>query len=166
MGIKFTAEECDRIIDISNRSEKKLGQNLGYNTKHSYSYTNLGYSESTSWIFDRLGIFFTESSGRKLISPLHQISIHSYKKGEYFDRHSDQNYAMYSVGACLNDDYEGGDFIMYSPDYIIPKEKGLIYYFDSRKQHKITKINRGIRWSLISFILKGNLEISNKNNLI
>ena len=166
MEIRFTPEECKTIIDISNNSEKKLGQNLNYRTKHSYKYTNISYNATTDWIFERVSKFFTQSSGLDLVLPLNQISIHSYNEGEYFDRHSDQDYAIFSIGACLNDEYEGGDFKVYSPDYTVPKDVGLIYYFDSRKQHQITKITKGTRWSLICFVLLENLNTGNKQNLI
>jgi hypothetical protein len=64
----------------------------------------------------------------------------------------------------LNDDYVGGDFILYGPKEILPKKAGVIYSFKNTREHEITKIESGNRYSLIIFLNKDNVET--KINLI
>jgi predicted 2-oxoglutarate/Fe(II)-dependent dioxygenase YbiX len=63
-----------------------------------------------------------------------------------------------NVGVCLNDDYEGGHFIMYGPKQVIPKKAGTIYSFKNTREHEVTKIESGIRYSLIIFLYKENIK--------
>ena len=54
-------------------------------------------------------------------------------------------------------DYEGGEFHFYNgiDDPEIPpiQEQGSILVFDSRMWHKVTPITKGVRYSLVSWIL-------------
>lgn len=166
MGIGFTSQECKDIIELYLNGLNLKGQDLSFRTSRAYSYYTLKANNKTNWIFERLKKFFEEETGIKLYGFPTTASIHCYVENEYFSRHSDQQYAQYSVGACLNEDYEGGEFVLYRPDLILPKKEGTLYYFDSWRQHEIKKITKGIRWSLICFLGAEHLGFKNKSQLI
>ena len=54
------------------------------------------------------------------------------------------------------DDYEGGNLQLLSEDsnsYIAPRKKGTIILFDSRTQHRVLKVTRGVRKSLVGWVV-------------
>ncbi len=57
-----------------------------------------------------------------------------------------------SVVGLLNDDYEGGDFVMWE-DQIIDLKKGDVMIFPSNFMypHKVTEVTKGCRYSFVSW---------------
>lgn len=54
------------------------------------------------------------------------------------------------------DDYEGGNvqFIDENGDnYVAPRQRGSIVLFDSRTQHRVVKVNKGVRKSIVGWVL-------------
>lgn len=55
------------------------------------------------------------------------------------------------------DTYDGGNLQIMnegnSESYIVPREKGTIVIFDSRARHRVTKVTRGVRKSLVGWTL-------------
>ena len=166
MEIKFTEEECQSIITYSLTLSKNKSSDLAINTKNSYEYRTIIKIPETKWIFDKMLKFFTEYTGIPVFKSLEEVYVHTYYEGDSFSRHSDQSYALHSVGVCLNSDYEGGEFVLYNPDNTLPKETGLIYTFDSTRQHQILEVKKGIRWSMIGFLQLGHVGYNNTNKLI
>ena len=69
------------------------------------------------------------------------------------------------MGVCLNDNYDGGEFVLYNPEEQLPKETGNIYTFPSVRLHEVKKIIKGERWSIIGFLHIDNLDFP-KTSLI
>lgn len=54
------------------------------------------------------------------------------------------------------DDYEGGNLQIMSEDgssYIAPRIRGTVIVFDSRAKHRVLKVTKGVRKSLVSWIV-------------
>lgn len=54
------------------------------------------------------------------------------------------------------DEYEGGNVQLLDVDvksYFVPKERGTLFFFDSRLQHRAMKVKSGLRKSLISWTI-------------
>ncbi len=100
----------------------------------------------------------------KDLKPLDILHIHKYKEGDYFKKHKDNLYPtqIHNIGVCLNDDYVGGEFVLYEPDEVLPKKQGELYTFRSLRYHEVKEITNGERWSIICFLHIENIEI-NKN---
>ena len=52
------------------------------------------------------------------------------------------------------DDYEGGNLQLLDEtgtSYIAPRKKGTIILFDSRSQHRVLKVTKGVRKSLVGW---------------
>lgn len=97
--------------------------------------------------------------------------IMRYKENDYFLRHTDNNYVYgknrYLVtGFHLNDNYEGGDYIVYDPYYFIEKEIGVPYVFESKCDHEVKKITKGTRRCVIMFINHEDVVSKENNKLI
>jgi hypothetical protein len=169
--IQFTKEECNNIIDLCLELE---GTDRDVNSKNierpreniSYTYYNIYKNEKVEWIFNRITDYLIYEKNIEVVKPFDVIHLHKYLTGNKFERHSDIYYPnqVLNVGVCLNDDYEGGEFILYNPTQSIPKKQGLIYSFKNTTEHEVTEITKGIRYSLILFLFKDNIRV--KNNLI
>jgi predicted 2-oxoglutarate/Fe(II)-dependent dioxygenase YbiX len=65
----------------------------------------------------------------------------------------------------LNDDYTGGEYIVYDPEYIIPKEIGVPYVFEANRDHEVKIVTSGTRRSVVMFITHEDV-ISSNNKLL
>lgn len=167
--IVFTKEECGYIINLSKELDeaKPYGykdNNNNKNLKISYNVWKLNRSDKTQWIFDKIKTYFENETNLKIKKELDKIYIHKYIKGQKFAKHNDTQYKtqIHNVGVCLNDNYEGGEFILYNPEFFLPKNAGEIYTFPSTRFHEVKEILNGERWSIIGFLHIENIEI-NKN---
>ena len=91
-----------------------------------------------------------------------QIRFNRYKKGQIMSRHSDHIVSLFtgeqrgipvlSIVGVLNDDYEGGEFIMFD-DYEIKFKAGDVIVFPSifLYPHKVKPVKKGIRYSFVSW---------------
>jgi hypothetical protein len=163
----FSKEECDKIINLTLEIE---GTHRDGNSKNverpsekiSYTYYNIYKDKNVDWIFDRITDYLVLDNDIEIIKPFDIIHLHKYEEGNQFKRHRDIYYPnqILNVGVCLNDDYVGGDFVLYGPTQIIPKIAGTIYSFKNTREHEVTKIESGIRYSLIIFLYKENMKSS------
>jgi hypothetical protein len=167
----FTKEECSTIINLSLELEGSTSDVNSKNVKKhreniSYTYYNIYKNKKVEWIFDRITDYLLYEQNIEVIKPFDIIHLHKYLAGNKFNRHRDIYFPnqVLNVGVCLNDNYDGGDFILYNPTQLIPKKAGLIYSFKNTTEHEVKEITKGIRYSLIIFLYKDNLKL--KNNLI
>ena len=108
---------------------------------------------------------------------LYNFSLHEfeslqysrYEKGDHYDWHIDTHSKPYHNGMirklsftlCLNDEFEGGDFKICQPHPITDKtiektfklKKGEMIVFPSNTWHKVDKITKGIRKSLVGWVV-------------
>ena len=102
------------------------------------------------------------------LNKLTPCQVARYDVGDFYDFHQDSGHAMneyeketrkLSMTVQLSDpkDYEGGEFLFYNghKDPIEPecKEQGSILVFDSRMWHKVAPVTKGVRYSLVTWIL-------------
>jgi Rps23 Pro-64 3,4-dihydroxylase Tpa1-like proline 4-hydroxylase len=123
---------------------------------------------SDSYYIEKLLKWFEKETNEKLKNYNYDLIIHTFNEGDFFSKHVDSmkinnKNRAYVVGIFLNDDYIGGDFILYNPKKILPKVKGTPYYFKSDRMHEITMVKKGVRKSGLIFIHHEDLE---KHNLI
>lgn len=158
--ISFTKNECDKIINLSSTLQKV--ERDEFPRPISYDFYSIGWSESTKWIFDRMDSYFTETTGIKVIKQLNAIHLFDYSVGDRFCKHRDIYYdnQIYNIGVCLNENYEGGEFVLYEPEYkVLPKNTGEIYTFNHSLEHEVLEVKKGNRWSLIGFYFYEHLDL-------
>lgn len=129
---------CSDIIKfIENKTHLRIENEKNH-------YTKISLNRNTeSWIFD-----FVES---KLLSKYKIKNIFralKYTKGDFMALHKDGDYghAHLSGGILLNDDYEGGDFIIEGKKLEIPI--GEVFTFGRNELHEVKPIKSGVRYSL------------------
>lgn len=157
--IHFNAEECNNIIRLSD--ELKEVHRNDSDRGISYTFWSIGNEAKYAWIFDRFNSFLEqEHSDLKVIKNIDAIHLFRYKKGNSFTRHKDIYYdnQAYNVGVNLTDNYGGGEFKLYNPDIVLEKKAGKLYQFYHTREHEVTEITSGERWSLIGFYFYDNIS--------
>lgn len=158
----FNSEECGKIIQMTTENAK-----VWYSGDRSYTSFDFFYNDENTWVYDRMANFFVSETGIKIKELKKNIHFHKYVEGDKFDLHNDDmRERMYGVGLMLNDNFDGGDFIFYNPDKVVlNKQTGNTYIFDVRINHQVKLITSGVRYAMLWFLNKNNLEFE-KNNLI
>jgi len=162
--ISFSKKECSEIINLSNIFEPKHSSTLFRREDFNYYYHVVIRNEQTQWIFNRLSNYLKTEYPMNKLHEMPEIYLHRYLVGNEFARHDDSTThpdQLLNIGVCLNDDYEGGEFIAYGPFEILPKVTGTIYTMKSDREHEVKKIESGERWSLILFLNKHHLNTGN-----
>ena len=86
--------------------------------------------------------------------------ISKYSKGEYYKMHMDFGKGIHltrklslTVQLSDEDSYEGGDLIFYNGSIKdkAPRGKGSVIVFDSRLNHEVTEVTKGVRYSLVKW---------------
>lgn len=165
--ILFSKDECNYIINLS----EELDEINPYGYKDNiirYRVWVINRNDKTQWIFNKIYTYFEKETGLKIKKELDRIFLHKYTKGQKFEKHADTYYKtqIHNVGVCLNDNYEGAEFVLYEPEEQIPKELGNIYTFLSARFHEVKEILNGERWSIIGFLHIDNLNLFQKKSLI
>lgn len=116
----------------------------------------------------------SESLNLKLHSFNQKFQILRYDTNDFFLRHNDDDIKYRNVfgknrylvtGFHLNDDYTGGDFTIYDPEYILTKEIGVPYVFEAKRDHEVKIVTSGTRRSVVMFINHEDV-ISSNNKLL
>lgn len=158
---------------IFDKSEIELLDNLWETPTHKKFddreyYAVVSYSELTKPIVNKLLSWFEKQNNLQLISYNKDLIFHRFYENNYFSRHRD-NILMhgknraYVVGFHLNNDYEGGEYILYDNNTIIDNTPGVPYCFNSKVEHEIKPVISGVRKSVLIFI---NHEDIKKNRII
>jgi hypothetical protein len=161
--VLFTEDECKNIINL-NKNKSQSWED----SDRLYESLLIQYNSETMWLFDRLKSFFEDITKIKMTNLKKDIHYHIFKTNSYFGLHSDDlGNRMYSVGVLLNNNFVGGDFVLYDKDgLILNKTAGNTYIFDVSIKHEITKIMDGERYSIIWFIKNDNIKIEKCQKVI
>jgi len=154
----FSKEECEKIISFNKKYLRGFhtNNNQPEQTKTLYKGYNIPKNNETIFLFEKLFTFFEKQTNRKLYTYPIECYLMKYDIGDKFRLHDDAGMGrIYSIGICLNDDYEGGKFLVNDDE--VTKETGNAYFFESHILHRVTEITNGTRWSIISFIQSPDL---------
>mgnify|MGYP003632584870 CR=1 FL=1 len=185
----LTHEECDGLINEfeHKKNESLLESSLDYKTnKHRQSSFKviplIPYTDSFNFIREKTksaidtwinyleqpNYFFTHLLKNHLKFS-HNYRIMKYETGAEIHPHSDHDIGTYgSISFNLNEDYEGGEFKFFNGNYTIPLGKGdaLIFPADFFWVHEVTKVTKGERYSINSFIRSSSENILNQGKLL
>ena len=122
--------------------------NVYYNDiKAAFEYTIKKYSEE-----------------HELFSVIHHTDfrVNKYSEGGFMSKHCDnihhshgQKYGFPQVSSLLflNDNYEGGEFVVADEVYNTKKGSGIIFPSNFMFPHEVKPITKGTRWSIITWIM-------------
>lgn len=119
----------------------------------SIQYTQYGEGEFYKWHVDTASRDLYELSSIKSTNMDEESQENRFKE---FLKANTQSVRKLSFTVQLSDpdSYEGGDVQMINDDdllYTIPRERGTIIAFDSRTKHRVRKVTKGVRRSLVGW---------------
>ena len=123
--ILFNKTECNKIISLIETITKENGKNKygsKPNTDVSFDEYKIQNDETNSWFMNRIKIFVEETLKVKLNKLNNDVHILRYGINDGFSKHVDYNpnngpdTRIYTLGVLLNDEFEGGEFIIYQND--------------------------------------------------
>lgn len=171
----FSSTECDALIALSEQSHSTLATLNGTDNpdeilKFRHSYTTFIYkSNQIKNIFENLDqkIFAINNENFGFdIDCLTYYQYTLYNEDGFFEWHRDLIFNSYnqkrdskmrklSISVLLNDEFEGGDFIINNGNQQkalpINLKKGDAIIFPSFISHKVSKITNGTRKSLVAW---------------
>ncbi len=65
---------------------------------------------------------------------------------------TERNFAQLSCLVFLNDNYEGGEFVVADQEYETSKGSALIFPANFMFPHKVKEVTKGERWSIGAFL--------------
>ena len=166
----FTAEECDRIVELAVTGRAEPGPIWGgdsygvYRDLRDVHSSFLGRDDGAGWLFERLdALFATAADTFSLpVDPVEEdIQILRYEVGCHFktwhtdagrDRHDRRRISM-SVELSEREAYDGGELEIVPERLGRPRTlpRGAAQIFPSRCLHRVTPVTRGTRWSLVAW---------------
>ena len=162
----FSPEECDRIVDL--RTAMKQGKAAPFKDQGLYRDSQICWirpNPESAWLFDKLRRIVVHLNGKFYRAELdgftEPIQLSEYGVGHFYDWHLDTGKEEASVRKLsftvqLSDpsDYEGGDMEVFAsvrPD-ALPRTRGTIGVFPSYLLHRVNKVTKGTRISIVGWI--------------
>ena len=162
MNVKFTKEECDKIINLSKSYKEKHVSEIAVYDNLNYFYYSIIRDSNTQWIFDRFRDFLLDKFPSNKLNEMEIVNLHKYLPGCEFLKHNDRlrnSSHIYVVGSVISSNFKGGDFVLFDPEEVLTREPGYIYGFDTTRDHEVTKVTEGERWALVMFLTEKDLNI-------
>lgn len=179
----FTEDECDKIIELGEVAEfmkAKVGSSVeGGEENTAIRETDIVWirpSEDTAWLFRKLADIVTKINFDKFQLDLEAFDGFQYSKyneNGHYDWHVDtwsispdaNFFRKLSVSLLLShpEEYENGELLL-SPNgnnltpMILKPKKGDIVVFYSHTPHKVTRVTKGTRISLVTWCLGNKLK--------
>lgn len=162
----FTPEECRQLIadfapHLKPASVETLDPDQSANIRKS-SAVFVFPSESTGWVFERLGKAILEINealyGFEVSQFREGFQFTRYEVGEYYGPHFDigpgkltERKLSMTVQLSAPEDYTGGELIIY-PGFVANRDQGSLTVFPSFMCHDVRPVKTGVRYSLVSWL--------------
>ena len=126
---------------------------------------NVYYEELKNCSADVAQRYSEEMKKNKRIFTAEKVTdfrLNKYDVGGFMSKHTDNihhshgqqyGYPQASLLFFLNDDYEGGDFIVSNCHYRPKKGSAIIFPSNFMFPHRVIKVTKGTRWSIVSWIM-------------
>jgi PKHD-type hydroxylase len=171
----FTAEECEKILQIS-KEDYAISASIGGGNSgaierriRSAKIYNVDNTENNRWIFEKMAVIVSLANKYHFdydISGItHSLQLVEYSAEEevsgHYDWHTDSGpgpsaMRKISVTVQLSDpnDYKGCELLINNHGTIVEgtKERGSVHMFPSYMVHKVNPITEGTRYALVIWI--------------
>jgi PKHD-type hydroxylase len=159
----ISQEDCQRVLEAARQEPCERGSLIGgYDATRECHCTWLPDTAHTGWLYDRVGELFIQANrafGFELSGMVEPVMAACYSEGDYFDWHLDAGPELaanrklsMSILLARPETYEGGDLeICGAAAPYRQVEAGTAIVFPSFLSHRVTRIARGRRLSLVAF---------------
>ena len=170
----LTIEECENLIEqvkkLPSEDAGVLIQNkveVDHEIRDS-KITPLEFEASDHyWVFEKIVPHFVALNGKYFNFDVYGFQepfqfIEYVAPCGHYDNHIDKilkgNVRKLTVVLQLSnpEDYEGGNLQIMAEDgksYFAPRQRGTVIVFDSRSQHRVLKVTKGLRKSLVGWVV-------------
>lgn len=180
----LSSQECDLVcsdlenlvkIDGSTMAQvRPEGSDIKSNSDRKGEICFIPSNEkSNAWLFERCSeiVKYANDQWFKFdVNSIESLQLSEYKEGDYFKPHLDliydnpskyQRKLSFSIQLSDPEEYEGGDLILNTiveNKWTAPKSKGCVTIFPSFVAHEVTPVTRGVRKSLVGWVLGPNFK--------
>jgi len=162
----FDKEQCEKIKGLINEEYKghSYTNNRGALTFEQYKILD---DTDNKWFLDVFKNFIYDSTKTIVNDIKMDVQILKYVINDNFPKHTDidhikkhKSVRLFTIGILLNDEFDGGDLIVYDIDgeKKLKKEIGNCYIFDAILPHEVTKITKGVRYVLIAHLINSEVK--------
>ena len=178
--ILFTREEVNSILSYMNDAESVISKQM---IKHNgVLYKNgdflrkkLNFTDENMWIFEKIKKWTSELNMELIWKSTPFSAFRKYRKGDFFVKHIDNlndkldysggGHKILTISIQLSDEdeYEGGDFLVWNNDkkIIVDKKIGNTIMYSANVPHEVKEITKGVRISLIVCPKDTNIKFNN-----
>ena len=167
----ISEDDCDKIMSHNWGMQKSTYSNNKGKTKASNERVkmhevcvkqNMPFYENLKTTF--IKVIAKYSADHKDFSCIHHTDfrLNKYSEGGFMSRHCDnihhshgQHYGYPQVSSLLflNDDYEGGEFIVAGEIFFPKKGSAIIFPSNFMYPHEVGIVTKGIRWSVLTWLM-------------
>jgi len=159
----FSAEECHRIISLSQNRRQRAGTMMYARPdirKSAIAWIDI--QADSEWLYEKVWNTF-QAVNRwfkfDLFGLVDEIQFAKYAVGDGFGWHLDAGGGQtstrklsMSVQLCADDEYAGGDLELCACPQLDPRRRrGTIIVFPSFLAHQVTPVTQGTRYSLVAW---------------
>ena len=173
----FTDRECDLIIQYGlvkyrkNLQHAHVGAGLNTSIRESHIVMFPNNDEEIFWLFRKITDLINQVNRDCFGYDLNCIELLQFTNYDsstqgFYKRHVDLAYGVlcrklsFTIQLSDENSYEGGDFCFHSSPIpiILPKKRGTLLCFPSFTLHEVTPVTKGVRNSLVGWILGPNFK--------
>ena len=178
--VLFTKEEVNSILSYMNDEEsvisKKMIKHNGVLYKNGeFLRKKLDFTDENIWIFEKIKKWTNELNVGLIWNSSPFTAFRKYREGDFFVKHIDdlnekyiirgdgQKILTISIQLSDEDEYEGGDFLVWDNDkeIIVDKKIGNAIMYSANVPHEVKEITKGVRISLIFAPQNTNIKFNN-----
>ena len=169
----FSPQECADIIELGKhggiKKEDNVVNNNNVEVNKSVRSTEIYFINDVSLYQKIMPHVVRLNKWNYNFSRVEPLQLGIYKEGDHYDWHVDDDGVAYDINAgpfaglnrrlsfsiLLNEDFEGGEFVM---NDVLPLNKtGQILIFPSTIKHKVNPVTQGTRYSLVGWCCGENI---------
>jgi Rps23 Pro-64 3,4-dihydroxylase Tpa1-like proline 4-hydroxylase len=161
-------EKCVRDFPLE---DAKIGNQIKSTENKNIRKNKVSFFPGTSWVASFCYYYIKRSNAENFQYDLSEfysgdcLQYTVYEEGEYYNWHVDSvgpengftRKLSFSLQLSNEDEYDGGELQIMdtfgNSTYFAPKERGTIIIFDSRVKHRVRKIKRGTRKSIVGWVM-------------
>tara|TARA_B100000674_G_scaffold421870_1_gene373747 strand:+ start:709 stop:1275 length:567 start_codon:yes stop_codon:yes gene_type:complete len=167
--IKILEKDLNKYFDPSMEESKLVDNQID---KHKRNSMNT-WIPTEHWIGGWVWHYIMKSNKQNFLYDITNIEEESmqytqYGEGEFYNWHIDSGISQmkkpddfirkisFSLQLSEPDEYEGGNLELIDENrkrYVAPRQRGSLILFDSRTQHRVCKVTKGVRKSLVGWVV-------------
>jgi PKHD-type hydroxylase len=167
----FSESECKQIIQLHKnipRADGLVGGNSNGAVNEKLRVSNLywiNWENKLNWLFEKLASATVATNnefwGFHLAGLNEALQLTHYpgrKQKGFYEWHEDHSFSpqfshrKISGVVLLNDEFSGGKFEFFRSGVPREMKKGSLILFPSYKTHRVNKVTKGDRWSLVFWV--------------